>query len=383
MTGIIRRRRLPSGHRAWQVDYRDSEGHRRHRQFATKDEADNFLVQERQRERQAHPFVSSDQAITLGQYADRWIKAIKGTVAERTRASYAQIFDLYVRPTLGAERLVDLEEAAIGGLLSEWAKRGKSSNTVRLIRAILSAMYADAADPESGEAILTRNPVIGAGGKRKRRARFRQNRIEAPHRRHRVLSDTAAFVRAAAKQPLVYRALFTLMVDQGPRPAEALRLRFRDINWRQGVATIWATKTYKERAVHLTERVLRLLRRLHAEAKREALAAGRPVRELAFVNARGRSIDQSRLTRRMKDVLEKAELEITHGLYDLRHTFVTRGIEAGRLVTEIAAEIGDEVETVMRFYVHPTAPSQAKIRRTSLDEAGQRATHLQHADEKT
>ncbi|MGH7822837.1 MAG: tyrosine-type recombinase/integrase [Candidatus Binatia bacterium] len=189
--------------------------------------------------------------------------------------------------------------------------------------------------------------------------------------------------RAARSARVTYRTLFTLMVDQGPRPAEALRLRFSDINWRPGTAAIWATKTYKERTIHLTERVLRLLRRLHAHAKREALAVGRPVRELCFVNARGRSIDQSRLTRRMKDVLGRAELETTHGLYDLRHTFVTRGIEANRPVTEIAAEIGDEVETVMRFYVHPTSPSEAKFRRTSLGEARQHATHLQHAQEKT
>lgn len=132
---------------------------------------------------------------------------------------------------------------------------------------------------------------------------------------------------------------------------------------------IWATKTYKERTVHLTERVLRLLRRLHSEAKRKALATGRPVRELAFVNAREHSIDQSRLTRRMKNVLEKAQIETSHGLYDLRHTFVTRGIEAGRTVADIAAEIGDEVETVIRFYVHSTPTCDAKPRRTEVSRA--------------
>ena len=36
----IRKRALPSGKTAWQVDYRDNQGKRRHRQFLTKREAD-------------------------------------------------------------------------------------------------------------------------------------------------------------------------------------------------------------------------------------------------------------------------------------------------------------------------------------------------------
>jgi len=101
--------------------------------------------------------------------------------------------------------------------------------------------------------------------------------------------------------------------------------------------------------------VKKLLKRLHTEAKKQALAAGKPVRSLVFVNAAGEMIDQSRLTKRMKLVLERAGIETAHGLYDLRHTFVTHGLVAGRSPTDIAADIGDAVETVLRFYAHPTS----------------------------
>jgi integrase len=164
------------------------------------------------------------------------------------------------------------------------------------------------------------------------------------------------------------------MADHGPRPGEAIALPFAEINWRHGTARIWATKTYRERTLTLTPRVLRLFRRIHAEAKRAALAAGAPVRRLCFINNHGQAIDQSRLTKRMKRVLERAALPTAHGLYDLRHSFVTRSLNAGKSPSEIAAEIGDRVETVLRFYAHPVASRAA---------SAARATQMRHGTEKT
>jgi len=52
-------------------------------------------------------------------------------------------------------------------------------------------------------------------------------------------------------------------------------------------------------------------------------------------------------------------------------------------VTDIAEEVGDAVETVLRFYAHPTQGGGAKARRTEVLQAEWRATHLQHVGEKT
>jgi integrase len=90
------------------------------------------------------------------------------------------------------------------------------------------------------------------------------------------------------------------------------------------------------------------------------------------VNAAGQQIDQSRLTKRLMRVLERAGLPTARGLYDLRHSFVTRSLKAGKPLTEIAAEVGDRVETVVRFYAHPTSTHRSE----------ERATRLQHGKEK-
>jgi integrase len=370
----LRRRKLSSGRGVWQVEYREN-GRRRHRQFLSKEQAENFFAETKLRTRQARPTVELGSVITLDEFAERWLKQIESTVTPRTVESYRQILDLYIRPIIGEHRMVDLDEGIIGRLFSAWAEQGRSANTVRLIRATLSAMCADAADSESGEAILVRNPVTAAGGKRRRRAEHRRQRIHA-QQRHRVLADVEAFVHAAEMQPLVYRTLFTFMADHGPRPGEALRLSWDRISWLHGTVTIWATKTYRERTLTFSPRVMTLLKQLYAEAKRQALAAGKPVRNLVFVNIAGEMIDQSRLTKRMKRVLERADLETAHGLYDLRHTFVTRALEDGRPATEIAAEIGDAVETVLRFYAHPTSTHRgAEVCNTSATREGKNLSH--------
>jgi len=122
------------------------------------------------------------------------------------------------------------------------------------------------------------------------------------------------------------------------RRVATLRLRFHDINWRQGKASIWATKTYKEHEVHLTDRVQRLLRRLRG---RSEAPGARSTPSCSGTRVRS-SIDQSRLTRRMKTVLEKAAVEREHGLYDLRHTFVTanRSLKNGPACNTFATREG-------------------------------------------
>src|SRR5262249_33996326 len=141
----IRSRRLSSGRRVWQVDYRDN-GHRRHRQFPSKDGAETFFAEMKQQTRQARPAVEVGNILTVHEYADRWLDAIRNTVAPRTAQSYRQVLGLYIRPIIGDERMLDLDEAIVGRLLSAWAEEGRSANTVRLIRATLSAMCADASD---------------------------------------------------------------------------------------------------------------------------------------------------------------------------------------------------------------------------------------------
>jgi len=104
----IRSRKLRSGRRVWQVEYREN-GRRRHRQFAAKEQAEDFFAEARQRTRQARPLVEMATTITIDEFAERWLKQIENSVAARTAESYRQILDLYIRPIIGDHRMVALD----------------------------------------------------------------------------------------------------------------------------------------------------------------------------------------------------------------------------------------------------------------------------------
>jgi integrase len=309
------------------------------------------------------------------EFSESWLVAIRSTVAPKTYKSYAQILKLYILPVIGSERMLVVHEGTIGALLTSWTMKGKSANTVRLIRACLSAMFADAADPSSSLQVLTRNPVAHAGGRRHRRAERKRQRAQK-QRRVRVLTpeERDDLLAATAKDGLTYRALFSYMADTGPRPGEALALLWEHINWKHSTVWVWATKTSTERTVDLSERTVELLKQLRAEQRKQALKTGVPLPAFCFLNRRGQAIDQSRLSKRLKKALKRLGLPTAHGLYDLRHTYATIALSEGKPPTYVAEQIGDSVATLHRWYAHwfPRRPgvSITYPKSRTVDDAG-------------
>lgn len=348
MSSILKRR-LPSGRIAWQIDYRDASSRKRRRsQFLDKGKAEQFFAKVVKEERQARPLTINTN-VTVSEYSTRWLTAIVGTVSQKTLVSYAQLIRLYILPVIGDLRLLDLHSQLIGNTLTSWAQAGRAPNTVRLVRATLSAMLADAVD----EGILGINPVRDAGGRRHRRLALRQAR-ENQTKRIRALSrqQLDTFLKATKNDGLVYYALFSLMAESGgPRPGEALALPWNRVNLRDGVAEIIATKTHTTRFIHLAPRTVKLLRRLRANAARLALREGRELDGMAFVNSNGQPIDQSRLNKRMKRALTRAGLSSNHSIYDMRHSWATIQLAEGVPITYIASQLGHKTpETTWRWY---------------------------------
>jgi integrase len=370
----IRKRRLPSGKTTWQLDYKDGSGKRHRPEFTDKKAAEKRFAQVVEEERQAKPAASVLANITVEKFSELWLDIIKPTIASNTYDSYAQILKLYILPVIGNELMLAIHEGTIGTLLTSWTTKGKSPNTVRLIRACLSAMFADAADTSSPLHLLVRNPVALAGGRRHRRAERKRQKAQK-QRRVRVLTpaERDALLAAAAREGLTYRALFTYMADSGPRPGEALKLHWEHINWESATAWIWATKTSSERTVDLSARTIDLLKKLRVEQQKQALKKGTPLPDSCFLNRHGLPIDQSRLTKRLKRSLKRAGLPTAHGLYDLRHTYATIALSEGKPPTYVAEQIGDSVETLHRWYAHwfprRSTPSTASPRSKAAEDA--------------
>ncbi|HEX8748500.1 MAG TPA: site-specific integrase [Pyrinomonadaceae bacterium] len=166
----------------------------------------------------------------------------------------------------------------------------------------------------------------------------------------RVISqDEERLYLMAASQPLQDVAI--LMLETGARPEEICRLKGENINLEQGYMAIPFGKTKAaRRKIPLTARAIALLEKRLAKAKGDYLFAG----------GRGGS-DASKpivkLNNAHRGAIDRAELK-PFRLYDCRHTFATRAVEAGVDLVTLAALLGhSRVQMVLR-YAHPTEEHQ-------------------------
>src|SRR5262249_20882364 len=100
------------------VDYRDSTGTRRWVTCETREQADDILADKIKESRQAAPLIR-DRKITVKFYAEQWLAQLVGQVRPRTLAGYRDVFERYIEPELGAQRLAKIHRGHIKTLLSK------------------------------------------------------------------------------------------------------------------------------------------------------------------------------------------------------------------------------------------------------------------------
>lgn len=193
-----------------------------------------------------------------------------------------------------------------------------------------------------------------------------------------VLSETEIerFIREATKVradgKLVYPAgdYLLLLLYTGMRCGEMIALRWRDVDWDNGVLTIEksasmaknrekesdddsnyvmledSTKNQKARIIQLTTEAEQVLKRLY---QREGHCTPN---DLITPTLTGRMNTATNLEHRMKVVFKNAGLgDVEGGLHIFRRTFATKMYEDGARVEEIAAYIGDLESTTRKYYI--------------------------------
>jgi integrase len=173
-------------------------------------------------------------------------------------------------------KVTQLHRSQVKRLLVEKHERGLSKDTIRLIRATISAMYASAI--EDGVAIV--NPATLP---RRAKALGRPPKADI-----RPLSESefAAFLNTAEKKDPFYYPFFVLLARAGLRPGVARALNWSNVDFANRKLTvahslseedkIEDTKTGTTRYVDLSQELAQILRWLHGVRKRKA---SRPRRE--------------------------------------------------------------------------------------------------------
>lgn len=343
-------------------------------------------------------------AITVQDYAARWLRQIDGHVAPKTWSGYREMLDFYILPALGKVTLGALDRKQVRSLLAAQQARGMSANTLRLIRGTLSVLCGDAIE----DGFATINPAQGLS----RKGRSGPGTIRQVDRQREIrplsVEQLAQFLaeveavkdRAWEADRVPYEPLlFHTMAATGMRPGETLALKWDDLDSADATltveralsgTTIKLTKTRSRRRVDLTPELVAALEDRQALEEAEAQLRGREPSPWIFTDPAGRLLDVKAVGRRFRRLVRRAGLP-RFRLYDLRHSFASHLLALGAPITYVADQMGHSTpNTTLTRYAHwlPTADRSwitklAQVRRADSRPDSRPSRILRESVEKT
>ena len=252
----------------WIVDYRDADGMRRRLTANSRAEAETLLATKVKESRESIPGRPDIEIPTLAQYAERWLRVVATRLKPKTVLSYGQLLSVHILPALGAVTLCEVQRMQVKRLLAEKRSAGLSKNTVRLIRATISTLFAEAQD----DGIVKANPAALVARRRGSASADGLTSAER-HKAIRPLSEAELHaVLMAAHNDFGYYALFLTLARCGIRPGEALGLRWEDLDLEKrellierafSAGHLGTTKTGTVRRVDMSQELAATLARLY------------------------------------------------------------------------------------------------------------------------
>jgi hypothetical protein len=112
------------------VNYRDATGRQPQPSFETRRAAEDYMATAIQESREEAPDRVVDLDITMGDYAEHWLKQMAATVKASSLAGYEQRLRPYVLPALNRMKFRKLGRGRIKVLLTEKLAVGLSRESV-------------------------------------------------------------------------------------------------------------------------------------------------------------------------------------------------------------------------------------------------------------
>ena len=291
---------------------------------------------------------------TVGQFLDHWLQAAARTrVRSTTHKRYTEIVRGHIAPAIGHVRLVRLTPQHVQQLLAEAGDTSPlSPRTIEMIHGVLRNALNDALRWD----LVSRNVAT---------------RVTPPRVEHREIAplsekEARAFLRAARGNRL--EALYRVALAVGLRQAEALGLRWRDVDLDGGrlhvraqlqridgkPAFVEPKSARARRTIALPDPLSRALREHRARQNTERLSAG-PLWEnydLVFATRRGRPLGSRNVTRSFRDLTRRAGIRDVR-FHDLRHTAATFLLAQGVDVRTLMGMLGhSQIGLTLNTYAH-------------------------------
>ena len=343
----IRKETTPAGTR-YVVDGRYQLGGKRGGRrefFATRAEADDRLAEILQEARGPRRVVH-DPKIALGEFLTNWLRDAALYLEPATLAQYT--WAVGKLGDLAGVRVRDLDEPHVIDLVRR-LMTGDRPLARKSVRHVLGAVHAGLQTAVGG--LLHRNPLDVRGGKSLLQ-RFAPKQAETEERMRPLTgSELAAVMEQAMVTTPRYYPLWFTMSRTGLRPGEALGLQWGDIDYlgmrvrivrslrRSGTGRHKTPKAGRARTVPIGKALHALLLSYSAAEKARWLREGKEQPVWCFPSGDGEPMDPHAMFKAFRRVCLRAGVG-DHSPYDLRHTFITRLLEQGVQIKQVAEWAG-------------------------------------------
>ena len=293
-------------------------------------------------------------AIRLDDYLDQWLAtSAKPRLRPKSYTDYESLLRHHIRPCLGARPLGAITQFDIQSLYAQMFNRRLSPRTIEYTNAVLQSAFRQAVRWK----MLAEDPCVGVDLPPLKRREMDALSVE----------ECKRFLTVARESE--WYGLFALALTTGMRPSEYLALKWSDIDWQRGAASVSRTiqtsvsawtfydtkRKRSRRVVKLQNFVLEALDRLSDQRETE--------HDLIFHRG-GQPLRQRKVKVEFRRLLAAAGIRSIR-LYDLRHTAATLAVAAGVSVKAISDQLGRaSISFTLERYSHvlPSIQDEAAAR---------------------
>ncbi len=322
--------------------------------------------------------------LTINDLYYSWVKLKRG-LKDNTFVNYKYMYQQFVEPDFGKNKLVDLKRTDVRGFYNYLAdERHVKVNTIDSLHTVLHQVLELGVEDD----YLRYNPSDNAL-KELKKAR----NLDVEKRRALTIPEQELFENFLAKQSQYHRwyPIFIVMLWTGMRVGEITGLRWCDIDFEEEIISVnhtlvyYSTRTEEgqifaintpktkagERTIPMLPKVKAafLLEKQYQEEsgiKSNVVVDG--YRDFIFVNRFGNVHNQGTLNRTLRRIIRDCNYEVLDKVngtdavilpkfsnHSLRHTFTTRMCEAGVNIKAMQEILGHaDVTTTMDIYAEAT-----------------------------
>lgn len=306
-------------------------------------------------------------APTFSTYAEHYLRDAEFTLKRSTWKDYEGSVARFLKPAFGPRQLGEITRADVKALAYDLRRNeGLSPKTVRKVIGTLSVILNEAMDDN----LIASNPALGLR-KVYRSAEFKEGESDksaSPLTREELshLLSTALHhaVKRGGKIKYPYRRYYPfllLLARTGVRLGEAIGLKLGDIDWigsfievRRAVVRgqVTSTKNKKTRRVDMSDQLRETLRSLYEERFGSVVGIttdaqvdvdarrAEALDQWVFTNGEGDNLDPDNFRQRVfGPLLEAAKLRKVR-IHDLRHTYASLLIAAGKELHYVQQQLG-------------------------------------------